>query len=59
MLEEADIQCPFCWETITIEVDLSAGSARYTEDCQVCCHPLVITLNVDDAQRFSVDVEAE
>ncbi len=59
MLEETDIQCPYCWETITIEVDLSAGSARYTEDCQVCCHPILVKLQVEDGEHFQVTVEAE
>lgn len=59
MLEEADIQCPCCWETITIELDLSAGSSRYTEDCQVCCNPLVITLQVSLDAPFEVSVEPE
>lgn len=60
MLEEAEVTCPCCWETIVLEVDLSAGSQTYTEDCPVCCRPMTVRLRVDeDAERFEVDVEPE
>lgn len=59
MLEESRVTCPYCWETIVIDVDLSAGSQTYTEDCSVCCNPIVVHLRVDDEGRFEVDAEAE
>lgn len=60
MLEEAEVTCPCCWETIVLELDLSAGSQTYTEDCPVCCRPLLVRLRVeDDGETFGVDVEAE
>ncbi|MBK1704526.1 CPXCG motif-containing cysteine-rich protein [Halochromatium glycolicum] len=40
MLEHRWVQCPYCGETITAEVDVSAGSHRYIEDCPVCCRPI-------------------
>jgi hypothetical protein len=59
MLEETDITCPYCWETISLELDLSAGSAEYTEDCQVCCRPILVRLGIDHSGAFSVEVRAE
>jgi hypothetical protein len=59
-LEGHGVQCPYCWEEIELDLDLSAGSQTYTEDCQVCCQPILVRLNVDEEQgRFSVEVEAE
>ena len=56
----ARVQCPCCWETIELEVDVSAGSTEYTEDCSVCCQPLAVKLRVaGDEDDFSVEVEAE
>ena len=40
-LLEKDITCPFCWELISILVDPSEAQT-YTEDCSVCCHPILI-----------------
>jgi hypothetical protein len=34
------VQCPYCGEPFTTVLDLSAGSATYIEDCQVCCQPI-------------------
>jgi len=65
MLEEAIVACPYCWEQIELSVDLSAGSQTYTEDCSVCCQPILVKLHVNeeggdpDDPAFSVDVEAE
>lgn len=60
MLEEKAVTCPYCWETIHIDLDLSGGSAEYTEDCHVCCRPILVILTVSEATgRFRVDVRAE
>ena len=58
MLESADITCPYCWETINVDIDASSGSGQYVEDCQVCCHPIRITLSVDSAGDV-VGIEAD
>lgn len=47
MQDEAALRCPYCGEAITVLVDASAGSQRYIEDCQVCCRPIAITVEVD------------
>lgn len=43
----ADITCPYCGETIQIRLDLSAGDQSYVEDCQVCCQPILVGVQVD------------
>jgi hypothetical protein len=35
-------QCPWCGEPIDLTIDSSVGPAEYTEDCPVCCAPLVV-----------------
>ena len=37
---EANIDCPYCGETLEILIDDSIESQRYIEDCQVCCQPI-------------------
>ena len=41
------VECPYCGEHFETPVDTSAGSARYVEDCQICCHPIDFRLDVD------------
>ena len=42
------VQCPYCGESFETAVDLSAGSFRYVEDCQVCCQPIELAGEVDE-----------
>ena len=43
------VQCPYCGESFETAVDPSAGSFRYVEDCQVCCQPIELEGEIDDA----------
>jgi hypothetical protein len=40
------VQCPYCGEHFETVVDLSSGSTSYIEDCQVCCRPIELNLEV-------------
>lgn len=44
----AEVGCPYCAEDLLLRLDLSAGSQSYVEDCQVCCQPIQITMQVAD-----------
>ena len=46
MPEFVSVACPYCGEVIELTVDTSAGSASYVEDCQVCCQPMQVTVEV-------------
>ncbi|NJO94036.1 MAG: CPXCG motif-containing cysteine-rich protein [Hydrococcus sp. RM1_1_31] len=55
MQTTAEYFCAFCGESNATFVDLSAGMHQsYVEDCQVCCRPNVLYINVDDD---TLDVE--
>jgi hypothetical protein len=60
MLEEdVEVTCPYCWETITLELDLSVEGQSYVEDCPVCCQPILVSYSTEDGQLASVQVERE
>jgi hypothetical protein len=48
MLEEHYFTCPYCWEQISMLLDLSAGEQAYVEDCEVCCNPISISYQTED-----------
>lgn len=50
------LYCPYCNEPIEIVIDPSLPSQSYIEDCQVCCRP--ITLDVEIDEDGGVDVHA-
>ncbi len=58
-LEAVDIQCPYCWEIIEITVDCSVSSQEYVEDCEVCCRPIVMTVELTDNGEPNVEVVRE
>jgi hypothetical protein len=60
VIEQAEVTCPACWETIELTLDLSAGSQTYTEDCPVCCRPMTVHLQIGHGGGdWSVEVAAE
>jgi hypothetical protein len=43
------IDCPYCGERYETPVDLTGGSFSYIEDCQICCRPIELSGEVDEA----------
>lgn len=39
-MEEHFYQCPYCWEQVSVLVDVLQTSQTYIEDCEVCCNPI-------------------
>ncbi len=46
LLQYLTIGCPYCGEEFVTSVDLSSGSCSYVEDCQVCCQPIEVAIEV-------------
>jgi len=53
------IACPYCLEHVEITVDLTAGSQKYTEDCEVCCNPILLDIRLEGGEVVSIDAERE
>jgi hypothetical protein len=56
---EVFIHCPYCGEQISIVADDSVSEQQYTEDCQVCCRPIVLSVVSDQDGGVSVDARSE
>ena len=60
MLEAITIDCPYCGESFSTQVDLSAGSQNYVVDCAVCCRPIEVFVEVgDDDELVAVRVATD
>ena len=46
------VDCPYCGERYETPVDLTAGSFSYIEDCQICCRPIELSVEVDAAGQL-------
>lgn len=58
-LSDVLIQCPYCWESITVLVDPEEAGNEYIEDCQVCCRPIVFRIVGDEDGGVGVEVSSE
>lgn len=59
MQNTADYICAYCGETNLTFVDLSAGMQQsYVEDCQVCCQPNVLYLQIDE-ETLDIEINSE
>jgi hypothetical protein len=43
-----ELQCPWCAEVYGSMIDLTDSSRCYIEDCQICCQPIEVQLEVSE-----------
>ncbi|MGA9025612.1 MAG: CPXCG motif-containing cysteine-rich protein [Steroidobacteraceae bacterium] len=58
LLQGCDAQCPHCWQTINLSLDLSVPEQSYVEDCPVCCKSMLVTYTAADGEVLELTVEA-
>ncbi|MEI6329923.1 MAG: CPXCG motif-containing cysteine-rich protein [Pseudanabaena sp.] len=59
MQDTAEYTCAFCGETNMTFVDFSAGMQQsYVEDCQVCCQPNVLYIQIDE-DTLDIEISSE
>jgi hypothetical protein len=57
-MDEANVACPYCGETVSIRLDPAGGAAQeYIEDCEVCCQPWQVLVRYARSGAASVRVE--
>ena len=39
-MEEYFFDCPYCWEKISMLLDISVSGHSYIEDCETCFKPI-------------------
>jgi len=58
-LTDKNIHCPYCGESISILIDCTISQQDYIEDCQVCCRPIVIHVDISSEGEALVSVRHE
>jgi Cysteine-rich CPXCG len=52
--------CPYCGEVNGLSVDLSGGTHQeFVVDCEVCCGPIAIRVQIRGDEIISLDVQGE
>ncbi len=55
----ASIDCPYCGEQIELAIDCSVEQQEYTEDCSVCCRPIIVTVTSAEGEVVAIDARSE
>lgn len=60
LLRREPYECAFCGEENEVAVDASGARAqRYTEDCEVCCRPNLLSITIQHDNSVEVVAEQE
>lgn len=54
--ETSSVQCPYCFETMELYVDPETEGS-FVQDCDVCCHPWMVSVHRDEDGAMSVSVD--
>ena len=53
-MKEHFFQCPYCWENISMLIDVSVKNQQnYIEDCEVCCNPIHLNVQIENDEIIS------
>ena len=52
------VYCPYCGESIELQVDSSGGQQGYIEDCSVCCRPIEVHV-IADGKDWRLEVQRD
>jgi transcription elongation factor Elf1 len=51
-------QCPHCWGSISMLIDVSQTSQSYIEDCEICCNPIQVSVTAENHKIVSFQAES-
>ncbi|MDA9181474.1 CPXCG motif-containing cysteine-rich protein [Gammaproteobacteria bacterium] len=58
-IDEKESYCPYCGESISLLIDNSIENQEYVEDCQVCCSPILISIEIDHDGNIYMNTRRE
>ena len=58
--EDYEYNCPYCVAPGSLRVDATGGRQQsFVVDCEVCCRPLAIEIDIDDDGYVNFTVKRE
>jgi len=58
--QECSFLCPYCSSQLSILVEASGGQRQsFTIDCEICCRPILMRLEIDSEGAVSFEAEQE
>jgi hypothetical protein len=56
-MEERFLICPYCWQRISILLEMEEGESQWIEDCEVCCNPILFQASCAEGQLLDFRYE--
>lgn len=58
-IETLSVDCPNCGEPHLLTLDCTADTEPFTEDCSVCCRPMIVQVEYPGNRLPEVQVRSE
>lgn len=58
MIDEIEIECPYCGEAFPAPVEMEAGSHNYVEECEHCNHDIELDFESNGNAIIHLQVNA-
>ncbi|MEO8352529.1 MAG: CPXCG motif-containing cysteine-rich protein [Chthoniobacteraceae bacterium] len=55
LMVEVAAHCPYCGDEFPMTVDTSEGDYETTEDCAVCCRPIVFSIACEPGAVHTIE----
>jgi len=53
------VQCPYCGQSFEVLVDCSVEHQEYIEDCEICCRPVSLVIDVAEDGTVTAITQGE
>jgi len=53
-LETLSVQCPYCGETVEVDIEVLEEAQSFIEDCSVCCRPMQLEVSTNSEDEVEV-----
>lgn len=57
MLDELEIECPYCHEELSVPMEMEAGEHQYVEECEFCHEDIELLFECNGEAIFSMHVQ--
>ena len=58
-ISEKEAYCPYCGENISLLIDDTLQSQEYIEDCEVCCSPMIVNVEINSDEEILINTKRE
>ncbi|ACF11199.1 conserved hypothetical protein [Chlorobaculum parvum NCIB 8327] len=57
--QSVTVQCPYCGQSFEVLVECSVEHQEYIEDCEICCRPVSLVIDVAEDGTVTAMTQGE